>query len=411
MTEIGLGIGFFTGIVLLLVLAILAARSWLVATGQVDLTINDDTTVRVPVGGKLLGAISSAGIHLPAACGGTGTCGQCRLRVIEGGGAVLPTEKARLTRRELRDGTRLACQVTIGQAMAVRVADEIFGVKEWTCSVRTNTQVASLIKELVLEMPEGETIDFRAGGYIQVTCPRYRARFANFDIDAAYREDWDRSDLWRHEAGTPKPTTRAYSMANYPEENDVVILNVRVAIPPPGAPESSPPGVVSSYLFGLKPGDEVTISGPYGHFFATETGAKTGTEMVFVGGGVGMAPMRSHILDQLKRLKTKRKITFWYGARNRREVLYQDEFNRLAEEYDNFQWFVALSEPLPDGGWKGRSGFIHDVLLDDYLGDHPAPEDCEYYLCGPPMMIKAVRWMLDNLGVDPDNIFFDDFGG
>ncbi|NQU56886.1 MAG: NADH:ubiquinone reductase (Na(+)-transporting) subunit F [Rhodospirillales bacterium] len=407
MTEIGLGIGFFTSIVLLLVLVILVARFWLVATGKVDLTINDDTTVRGPIGGKLLETLSSAGIHLPAACGGTGTCGQCRIKVIEGGGAVLPTEKARLTRREVRDGTRLACQVTIGQAMAVRVADEIFGVKGWTCRVRSNTQVASLIKELVLDLPKGETIDFRAGGYIQVTCPRYQLRFADFDVDATYRENWDRFNLWRYEAGTSKPTTRAYSMANYPEENDVIILNVRVAIPPPGAPEHTPPGVVSSYLFGLEPGDEVAVSGPYGHFFATETDA----EMVFVGGGVGMAPMRSHILDQLKRLKTKRKITFWYGARNRREVLYQDEFNHLAEEHDNFQWFVALSEPLPDGGWKGRPGFIHDVLLNDYLGDHPMPEDCEYYLCGPPMMIKAVRRMLDNLGVDADNIFFDDFGG
>ncbi len=407
MTEIGLGIAFFTGIVLLLVLVILAARSWLAATGQVDLTINDDTTVRVPVGGKLLETLSSAGIHLPAACGGTGTCGQCRLKVIEGGGAVLPTEKTRLTRREMRDGTRLACQVTIGQAMAVRVADEIFGVKGWTCRVRSNTQVASLIKELVLELPDGETIDFRAGGYIQVTCPRYQSRFADFDIDAAYREDWDQFSLWRHEAGTSKPTTRAYSMANYPQENDVVTLNVRIAIPPPAAPDDAPPGVVSSYLFGLEPGDEVAVSGPYGHFFATETDA----EMVFVGGGVGMAPMRSHIFDQLKRLKTKRKITFWYGARNRREVLYREEFDRLAEEHDNFQWSVALSEPLSDGGWKGPTGFIHDVLLNDYLGDHPAPEDCEYYLCGPPMMIKAVRRMLDNLGVDPDNIFFDDFGG
>ncbi|MFB3149392.1 MAG: NADH:ubiquinone reductase (Na(+)-transporting) subunit F, partial [Alphaproteobacteria bacterium] len=368
---------------------------------------NDATTVQVPVGGKLLDALSSAGVYLPAACGGTGTCGQCRLWVLEGGGAVLPTEKTRLTRRELRDGTRLACQVTIPQEMAVRVPDEVFGVKQWTCRVRTNTHVASLIKELVLELPQGETIDFRAGSYIQVTCPRYRARFADFDVDAVYREDWDRFDLWRYEAGTSKSTTRAYSLTNYPQENDVIILNVRVAIPSPGAPESAPPGVVSSYLFSLKPGDAVTVSGPYGHFFATETDA----EMVFVGGGVGMAPIRSHILDQLKRLKTRRKISFWYGARNRRQVLYRDEFDRLAEEHDNFRWFVALSEPLPDGVWKGRTGFIHDVLLDDYLKEHPAPEDCEYYLCGPPMMIKAVRRMLDNLGVDPDNIFFDDFGG
>ncbi|MBC8338906.1 MAG: NADH:ubiquinone reductase (Na(+)-transporting) subunit F [Alphaproteobacteria bacterium] len=407
MTEIALGIAFFTGIVLLLVLVILVARSRLVATGRAEITVNGGTSVPVAVGGKLLDALTSDGIHLPAACGGSGTCGQCRLRVLEGGGDVLPTEKTRLTRREIRDGTRLACQVSIREDMAVEVPDEIFGVKQWTCRVRTNTQVASMIKELVLELPKGEPIDFRAGGYIQVTCPPYQIRYKDLAIADAYREDWDRFDLWRYEAGTRTPTTRAYSMANCPEENDVIMLNVRIAIPPPGTPEGTPPGVVSSYLFNLDPGVEVTVSGPYGHFFATETDA----EMIFVGGGVGMAPMRSHILDQLKRLQSNRKISFWYGARNRREVLYRDEFDRLAEKYDNFQWSVALSEPLPDGQWTGRTGFIHDVLLDDYLQDHPAPEDCEYYLCGPPMMIKAVRRMLDNLGVDPDNIFFDDFGG
>ena len=407
MVEIGLGIAFFTGIVLLLVLVILAARSRLAPSGRVDVTINDATTVQAPIGGSLLDALSSAGIHLPAACGGTGTCGQCRLKVLEGGGAMLPTEMTRLTRREARDGTRLACQVTIAQGIVAQVPEEVFGVREWTCRVRSNNQVTSLIKELVLELPEGETIDFRAGGYIQVTCPRYQARFVDFDVDAAFRSDWDRFDLWRYEAGTSKPTTRAYSMANPPEENDVVTLNVRLAIPPPGAPDGVPPGVVSSYLFGLKPGDMVAVSGPYGHFFATETDA----EMVFVGGGVGMAPMRSHILDQLNRLKTRRKINFWYGARNRHEVLYREEFDHLAVDHDNFRWVVALSEPLPDGVWKGPIGFIHDVLLDEYLDDHPTPEDCDYYLCGPPMMIKAVRRMLDNLGVDPDNIFFDDFGG
>ncbi len=407
MVEIALGVVFFTGIVLMLVLVILAARSRLVATGRVGITVNDDATIRVPVGGKLLDALSAAGVHLPAACGGTGTCGQCRLRITDGGGAALPTETSRLSRRELRGGARLACQVTIRDEMTIEVPPEVFGVKEWKCRVRTTTQVAGLIKELVLDLPAGETIDFRAGGYIQVSCPLYRSRFADFEIEAAYRDDWDRFDLWRYEAATSKPTTRAYSMANYPDENDIVILNVRVAIPPPGAPENAPPGVVSSYLFGLKSGDEVVVSGPYGHFFATDSDA----EMVFIGGGVGMAPMRSHIFDQLKRLKTKRKISFWYGARNRREVLYQDEFDRLAREHDNFRWSVALSEPLPDGVWKGRTGFIHDVVHDDYLKRHPAPEDCEYYLCGPPMMIKAVRRMLDNLGVDPDNIFFDDFGG
>jgi Na+-transporting NADH:ubiquinone oxidoreductase subunit F len=290
--------------------------------------------------------------------------------------------------------------------MTVRVPDAVFDVRQWECTVRSNANVATLIKELVLELPQGQTIDFRAGSYVQIACPPYQADFADFDPGSEFHDEWDRLNLRRCRAGTAISTTRAYSMANYPEEKDVISLVVRIAIPPPGAPETVPPGIVSSYLFSLKPGDKVAVSGPFGRFFAAETD----NEMVFVGGGAGMAPMRSHILDQLKRLKTKRKITFWYGARSRRELFFDGDFDALQAAYQNFRWSVALSEPRPEDAWQGETGFIHDVLYESYLKDHPAPEDCEYYLCGPPMMVKAVRNMLDNLGVDADNIFFDDFG-
>ncbi len=406
MLEIGLGVALFTGIVLLLVLVILAARAKLVAGGEVDITVNDERRVRAPVGGKLLDALAEAGIHLPSTCGGVGTCGQCRVRVVEGGGDILPTEAARITRREAAEGARLACQVAVRQDMRVRVPDEAFGVEEWRCTVRSNANVSTLIKELVLDLPRGRRIAFRAGSYVQIACPRYRASFADLDIDPEYRGEWDRLDLRRYRAGTARPTVRAYSLANAPEENEIIMLNVRIAIPPPGAPARVPPGVVSSYLFGLEPGDEIVVSGPYGHFLATDTTS----EMVFVGGGVGMAPMRSHILDQLERLRSTRRISFWYGARNRRELIYAETFDRLQAEHDNFRWVVALSDPTPEDDWQGATGFIHEVLYESYLKDHPAPEACEYYLCGPPMMIKAVLEMLDNLGCDPENIFFDDFG-
>ena len=407
MLEIGLGVALFTGIVLCLVLVILAVRSRLVATGEVDITVNDEKTLRTKTGHKLLGALAQAGIYLPSACGGVGTCGQCRLQVLQGGGAMLPTEAALFTKREAAEGMRLACQTTVKQDMAVRVPEEVFGVRQWKCTVRSNANVATLIKQLVLELPPGQTIDFRAGSYVQISCPAYQANFADFDIEPEYRAEWDRFDWWRLQAKTTVPTTRAYSMANHPDENDVITLVVRIAIPPPGAPESVPPGIVSSYIFSLKAGDNIELSGPYGHFFATETDS----EMVFVGGGAGMAPMRSHIFAQLEHLKSKRKITFWYGARSRQDLFYAGDFDRLQAEHDNFQWFVALSEPRPEDHWPGKTGFIHEVLYESYLKDHPAPEDCEYYLCGPPVMVKAVRNMLDNLGVDPDNVFFDEYGG
>jgi Na+-transporting NADH:ubiquinone oxidoreductase subunit F len=407
MLEISLGVATFTGIVVSLALVILAVRARLVATGEVRITVNDAKTIKARAGDKLLRVLEDAGIFLPSACGGRGTCGQCRISVPQGGGAVLPTESASLTRREAAGGMRLACQVSVKQEMRVWVPDEVMGAKQWTCRVRSNANVATLIKETILEMPPGEAIGFRAGGYVLVNCPPYSAKFSEFDIEPEFRDEWDRFDLWRYRAGTSEPTTRAYSMANYPEEKDVVMLVVRIAIPPPDAPEGVPPGVVSSYIFSLKPGDEVSVSGPFGHFFAKESES----EMVFVAGGAGMAPMRSHVLDQLNRLKTRRKMTLWYGARSLRELFYAEDFDRLQREHDNFQWCVALSEPRPEDQWQGKTGFIHEVLLESYLKDHPAPEDCEYYLCGPPMMIKAVLSMLDNLGVDSDSILFDDFGG
>jgi len=407
MIEIALGVALFTAIVVVLVLAILAARSRLVATGAVTITVNESKAVETSAGDKLLTALSAAGIHLPSACGGVGTCGQCRVQVTDGGGAILPTERASITKREAARGDRLACQVTVKGDMAVRVPDEVFGVRQWECTVRSNRNIATLIKELVLDLPAGERIDFRAGSYVQVLCPPYRARFAEFDIAADYRGEWDRLDLWRYQAGTAEATTRAYSLANYPAEDSEIRLDIRVAVPPPAAPDTVPPGVVSSYLFSLAPGDRLTVLGPYGHFFASDSDA----EMVFVGGGVGMAPMRAHVFDQLMRLKSGRKITFWYGARNRREIIYKADFDRLQADHENFDWFVALSDPEPADDWPGMTGFIHDALYEHYLKDHPAPEACEYYLCGPPMMIRAVRNMLDSLGVDPDNIFFDDFGG
>lgn len=406
MLEVGLGVAVFTTIVMCLVLVISLARSRLVATGEVDIRVNDRRTIRATLGARLLPSLTDGGIRVPSACGGIGTCGQCRVHVLEGGGPVLATETARLPKRDILDGVRLACQVTVREAMSVRVPEEIFGVKEWECTVQSTRNVGTLIKELVLEMPAGETVDFRAGAFVQIECPPFEARFVDFEIAAEYRDEWDRLNLWRYAASTKAPTTRAYSLANYAEENELLILLVRIATPPPGSPDWVPPGVVSSYLFSLKAGDRVTVSGPFGHFFAEESDR----EMIFIGGGAGMAPMRGHILDQLVRLKSRRKISFWYGARNLRELFYVELFDRLQAQHENFRWVVALSEPGPGDHWTGDVGFIHQVLYDRYLKDHPAPEECEYYLCGPPMMAKAVLTLLDDLGVEPENVHFDDFG-
>lgn len=406
MTEIILGVFFFVAIVLALVYVILGARTRLVSSGHVRINVNGEKDIEVPVGGKLLGALADAKLFVGSACGGGGTCGQCRVKVFEGGGAILPTETSHINKREAREGDRLSCQVAVKHNMRIEVPEEVFGVKKWQCTVRSNHNVATFIKELVLELPQGEHVDFRAGGYIQIECPPHVNEYKDFDIEERFREDWDRFNVWQYVSKVEEPVVRAYSMANYPEERGIVMLNVRVATPPPRA-AGVPPGKMSSYIFGLKPGDKVTISGPFGEFFARDTDA----EMVFIGGGAGMAPMRSHIFDQLRRLKTKRKISFWYGARSTREMFYVEDFDMLAAENDNFDWHVALSDPVPEDNWSGYTGFIHNVLFENYLKDHPAPEDCEYYMCGPPMMNAAVIQMLLDLGVERENIMLDDFGG
>ena len=330
------------------------------------------------------------------------------MKIFEGGGSILPTELSHITKREAREGDRLSCQVAVKQDMKIRFPDEVFGVKKWRCTVRSNDNVATFIKCLVLELPEGENVDFRAGGYIQIECPPYKLGFKEFDVEDQYREDWDRFNLWDLHVDNSEHVVRAYSMANYPEEKGVIMLNVRIATPPPNAdPTKVPSGLMSSYIFNLKPGDQVTISGPFGEFFARETKK----EMIFVGGGAGMAPMRSHIFDQLKRIHTDRKITFWYGARSKREMFFVEDFDGLQETNENFKWYVALSDPLPDDDWDGYTGFIHNVLFENYLKAHPAPEECEYYLCGPPIMNTSVINMLLDLGVEREDIMLDDFGG
>ena len=406
--QIFLGVVSFTLIVLALVLLILAARSILVASGNVTIIINDDSdkAISVSTGGKLLDTLADSKIYLSSACGGQGTCAQCKVKILEGGGDVLPTERGMISRREIREGVRLSCQVPVKQDMKIKIPPEVFDVKKWQCTVRSNRNVATFIKELVLELPPGEDVNFRAGGYIQIECPPHKLSFREFDIDPRYRDDWDKYDIWRYQSKVTASTTRAYSMANYPEEKGVIMLNVRIATPPFGA-KKIPPGIMSSYIFNLKPGDKVTISGPYGEFFVKDTKA----EMIYVGGGAGMAPLRSHIFDLLKRVHSKRKISYWYGARSLREVFYADDFNHLQETMPNFTWHLALSESLPDDNWSGLTGFIHQALHDEYLKDHPAPEDCEYYLCGPPLMNQAVLRTLDDLGVEEENIMFDDFGG
>ncbi len=406
MVEIISGVILFTGIVMALALIVLAARSKFIQKGHVSISINDERKITAPLGGHLLGALADAGIYLPSNCG-IGQCGRCRVKVLKGGGDMLSIEKAHITKREAAEGMRLACKVAIKQDIEIEVPEEIFGVKRWQCRVRSNRNVAALIKELVIELPAGESMGFRAGNFVQIECPPYHVKFADFEINPEFRDQWDRLGLWRYTASSKEIVTRAYSMANYPEEKGIIILDVRIAIPPLGAPDSIPPGVASSYIFSLKPGDKVTVLGPFKHFIATDTER----EMVFVGDGAGMAPMRSHIFDQLKRLRSKRKITFWYGARSRQELFYVEDFDRLQAENENFDWSVALSDPKPEDHWKGYTGFIHDVLYENYLKDHPAPQNCEYYLCGPPMMISAVTHMLDQLGVGQENVRFDEFGG
>jgi len=407
LTQVTLGVVLFTVIILILVAVILGARSRLVSEGSVTLLINGEKELQIPVGGKLMNGLASVGIFIPSACGGGGTCGQCKCQVLSGGGHILPTETSQISPREAKEHYRLSCQVAVKQDMKIQIPEEIFGIRKMECTVVSNNNVASFIKELVLQLPEGEELEFRAGGYIQIECPPHDLKFSDFEIGEKFRDEWDRYNLWRFESHVRETVSRAYSMASYPEERTVVKLNVRIATPPPGADPSVPPGIMSSFIFNLKPGDKATISGPYGEFFAKDTD----NEMVFIGGGAGMAPMRSHIFDQLKRIKTKRKMTFWYGARSLKEMFYVDEFDKLAEDNDNFEWHIGLSEPLPEDNWTGYTGFIHSIIYENYLKDHPAPEDCEYYMCGPPMMNTAVIKMLEDLGVPKEHIMLDDFGG
>jgi Na+-transporting NADH:ubiquinone oxidoreductase subunit F len=403
------GVLTFTGVVIALVVVLMIARSRLVQSGEVKILINGDPdkALTANAGSTLLSTLAENQIFIPSACGGQGTCGVCRVTVNEGGGSILPTETGHINRGEAREGCRLSCQVKVKEDMDIEIPDEVFGVRRWKCKVRSNHNVATFIKELVLELPEGESVPFRAGGYIQIECPPHTVNYRDFDVEDEYQGDWDNFDVWRYVSTVKETVTRAYSMANYPEEEGIIMLNVRVASPPPRGPEGIPPGQMSSYIFDLKPGDEVGISGPFGEFFAKPTD----NEMIFIGGGAGMAPMRSHIFDQFRRLNTDRKISFWYGARSLREAFYIDHFDKIAEENENFVWHLALSEPQPEDNFEGYTGFIHQVLYDNYLKDHPSPEDCEYYICGPPMMNDAVIKMLTDLGVEPENVLFDDFGG
>ena len=406
MLEIGLGVSFFTGIVLALVAIILFAKSRLVAEGNVKILINNEKELEIPVGGKLMQSLAENGLFVPSACGGGGSCAQCRVKIHEGGGSILPTELSHISKREAREGERLSCQVSVKQDMKISVPEEVFGVRKWECTVRSNHNVATFIKELILDLPEGEDVPFKAGGYIQIECPPHTVEYKSFEVEERFRDDWDRFDQWKYVSNVTEQVVRAYSMANYPEEKGMIMLNVRIASPPPRQPDV-PPGAMSSFIFNLKPGDKVTISGPFGEFFARDTEK----EMVFVGGGAGMAPMRSHLMDLFYRLNTKRKVTFWYGARSKREMFYVEDFDKIAENNDNFEWHVALSEPQEEDKWDGYTGFIHEVLYENYLKDHPAPEDCEYYMCGPPMMNAAVIKTLLDLGVERDDIMLDDFGG
>ncbi|GBC59530.1 Na(+)-translocating NADH-quinone reductase subun it F [Desulfonema ishimotonii] len=397
----------FTAIIFALVGTLLLVESKVVRKGDCTIRINESEAqdIQVPAGATLLSSLASQKIFLPSACGGGGSCGTCKCVVDAGGRDVLPTELPHLSRREIRDHVRLACQVKVRENMNIRIPDEIFNIRKYTATVVSNKNVATFIKELVLKLDPGQRLEFRAGAYIQIDIPAYEARFNAFDVDDLYRPDWDRFNLWGLRARSEEIEYRAYSLASPPSEGDVLRFTIRIATPPPGRTDL-PPGVGSSYVFNLKPGDRVTLSGPYGDFFVKETQR----EMCFIGGGAGMAPMRSHIFNQLRDEKTSRKLTFWYGARSWKEMFYHEDFSQLERDHENFSYHVALSEPQPEDHWDGMVGFIHQCAHDHYLSQHPDPQEIEYYLCGPPMMIDAVEKMLDSLGVEPEMIAYDKFG-
>ena len=412
MTEVISGVGMFTGVVLALVAVILVARSRLVPSGNVRILINDDESkaLSVPAGGKLLNVLADNRVFVSSACGGGGTCAQCKVNIYEGGGDILQTETGHITKREARGGVRLSCQVNVKQDMKIEVPPEVFSIKKWECEVVSNDNVATFIKEFIVKLPEGETLDFQPGGFIQIEVPSFECDFKDFEgIEERFHPDWDRFKVWDFKAVNTEPVFRAYSMANHPAEGDIIMLNIRIATPPPdrekGGWEDVPPGIASSYVFSRKPGDMVTISGPFGEFFIQETDR----EMVYIGGGAGMAPLRSHLYHLFHTLKTGRKVSYWYGARNPNEVFYEDHFRKIEEEFPNFTFHIAMSEPRPEDNWDGYVGFIHQVVYDHYLKDHPAPEDVEYYLCGPPLMLRSALGMLDDLGIEEEMIRFDEF--
>jgi Na+-transporting NADH:ubiquinone oxidoreductase subunit F len=427
-----LGVVMFTLVVVALVAVVLSAKSFLVSSQDVNITIEvggvEKDVITTPAGTTLLNMLSNNKLFIPSACGGKGSCGVCKVDVLDGGGEMLPTETSHISKGEARHGCRLACQVKIKNDMKIELEAEVFSIAKWDCAVKSNHNVATFIKEFVIALPEGEVVPFRAGGYIQIECPPHVAKYKDIIIEEEYKDDWDKFGMWDFVSDVKDTVIRAYSMANYPEEYGIIMLNIRIASPPWDRTKNKwmevPPGIMSSYIFTRNPGDKVVISGPYGEFFAKDSD----NEMVFVGGGAGMAPMRSHIFDQFRRINTKRKVSFWYGARSFKEAFYIEDFDTIQKENDNFVWHIALSDVKvaeSDDDWdnpdsearkplgckNGYKGFIHNILLENYLKNHPSPEDCEYYLCGPPIMNTSVITMLDNLGVEPENILLDDFGG
>ena len=406
-------VAVFLLVTLVLVGLLLYARTKLVPAGNVELSINGgEKKLTVAKGGSLLSTLGESGVLMPSACGGGGTCGTCKIQVISGGGVILPTEVGFFNRKQQQDHWRLACQVKVREDMSLKLPESVLGVKKWECEVVSNRSVATFIKEFVVKLPANEHVHFRSGGYIQIDVPKVVVDYKDIEVDEKFRSSWDHFKMWDLRMENTQPTYRAYSMANHPAEDTIIMLNVRIATPPfdrvNGGFQKLSPGICSSFIFSRKPGDKVNISGPYGEFFLEEG---TNNEMMFIGGGAGMAPMRSHIFDQLKRLKSDRKISFWYGARSKREMFYVEDYDGLAKEFDNFEWHVALSDPQPEDNWTGYTGFIHNVLYEEYLKDHPAPEDCEFYMCGPPVMNDAVIKMLKSLGVEDENIMLDNFGG
>ncbi len=406
-----LSIVVFLGIILLLVSMLLYAKSKLTAGGTVKIKINEEKELEVAPGSSLLSTLSQEKIFLPSACGGGGTCGMCRCQVVSGGGSILPTELGFFNRRQVNDNWRLGCQVKIREDMEIHVPEEVMGIKKWECEVVSNRNVATYIKEFVVKLPPGEELRFKSGGYIQIDVPKYDMTFRDIDVEEQFRDEWDKNKMWDLAMSNKEETFRAYSMANHPAEGNIVMLNIRIATPPwdrsAGAFKNVPPGICSSFIFSRKPGDKVVVSGPYGEFFIKDTNR----EMVYIGGGAGMAPLRSHIFHLFHTLKSNRKVSYWYGARSKREVFYEQDFRKIEKEFPNFKFNIALSEPVAEDNWTGYTGFIHQVLYDEYLSKHEAPEDVEYYLCGPPMMNDAVQKMLYNLGVPDEMIDFDDFGG